>query len=120
MQNVRAVCVWYHPCNLLSVITSGINSDCRASAWSLLVGGRCDGKCRVVVYLFESVILLHLLQRLCIVCFYSVVFDTTAIFYDGKVFSMVNREVCLGIVDCTCTLFCSVLSCSCVVTYSYC
>jgi hypothetical protein len=50
----------------------------------------------VDVYLFESVILLHLLQRLRILCLYSVVFDTTAIFYNGKVFSTVNREVLFG------------------------
>jgi hypothetical protein len=37
--------------------------------------------------------LLYLLQRLCVICFYSAVFDTTAIFYDGKVFSTVNCEV---------------------------
>ena len=48
------------------------------------------------MYLFESVILLHLLQRLCIICFYSVVFDTTAIFYNGKVFSTVHCKVLSG------------------------
>jgi len=50
----------------------------------------------VDVYLFESVILLHLLQRLHILCLYPVMFDTTAIFYNGKVFSAVNREVLFG------------------------
>ena len=57
---------------------------------------RCDGKFSMALYLFKSVILLHILQRLCIICVYSVVFDTTVVFYNAKVFSTVNREILSG------------------------
>ena len=48
-------------------------------------------KCGVVLYLFESVILLPLMQDLFAVCaYYITVFNITAIFCNGRVFNIIN------------------------------
>jgi len=49
------------------------------------------GECGAVLYLFESVILLPLMQDLFFVCSYYVsVFNIIAIFCNRKVFKMIN------------------------------
>jgi len=53
--------------------------------------GWWSGKCGVVFYLFESVILLPLMPDLFLVCsYYVTVFNITAIFCNGNVFNMIN------------------------------
>jgi hypothetical protein len=55
----------------------------RGSCWS--------GECGVLFYLFESVILLPLMQDLfAVFSYYVTVFNITATFCNGKLFNMIN------------------------------